>query len=143
MICPKCGCSAPGVLHALLCLTPTPHHPDCSQKNPHSMDASFRQIPIYAMLTAMQDNALCMVVDADHTFDLDAAKRAGVDPAKILISEPSSTDQAAEIIETILRTGTIRLVVVLGFESLLTGDKAATFASLSRTLGTTVMFAAS
>lgn len=51
-------------------------------------------------------------VDAEHALDPQYAKRIGVDLNKLLISQPDTGEQALEIVETLVRSGSIDLVVI-------------------------------
>src|SRR5262245_21329727 len=51
-------------------------------------------------------------IDAEHAFDVRYARAVGIDPAKLLISQPDCGEQALEIAEMLTRSGAIDLVVV-------------------------------
>lgn len=51
-------------------------------------------------------------VDAEHALDPDYAKNIGVDIEKLLISQPDTGEQALEITETLVRSGSIDVLVV-------------------------------
>jgi len=51
-------------------------------------------------------------IDAEHALDLNYAGRLGVDTKKLLISQPDSGEQALEIAETLVRSGSVDLVVI-------------------------------
>jgi recombination protein RecA len=51
-------------------------------------------------------------VDAEHALDPDYAKNIGVDTDKLLISQPDTGEQALEITETLVRSGSIDILVV-------------------------------
>jgi len=51
-------------------------------------------------------------VDAEHALDPDYAKNIGVDIDKLLISQPDTGEQALEITETLVRSGSIDILVV-------------------------------
>jgi recombination protein RecA len=51
-------------------------------------------------------------IDAEHALDLGYASRLGVDTSKLLISQPDSGEQALEIAETLVRSGSVDLVVI-------------------------------
>lgn len=51
-------------------------------------------------------------IDAEHALDPTYAKRLGVDMEKMLVSQPDSGEQALEIVDALVRSGSIDLVVV-------------------------------
>lgn len=51
-------------------------------------------------------------IDAEHALDLRYAGRLGVDTTKLLISQPDSGEQALEIAEALVRSGSVELVVI-------------------------------
>lgn len=51
-------------------------------------------------------------IDAEHALDLNYAARLGVDPHKLLISQPDSGEQALEIADTLVRSNSVDLVVI-------------------------------
>lgn len=51
-------------------------------------------------------------IDAEHALDLGYAAKLGVDPHKLLISQPDSGEQALEIAETLVRSNAVDLVVI-------------------------------
>lgn len=71
----------------------------------------------YAMLTvasAQRDGAVCAVVDVGGVFCTEHAVQCGVSLDDVLISQPDNLGQAAEIVDTLVLTGAIDLVVVMG-----------------------------
>jgi recombination protein RecA len=51
-------------------------------------------------------------VDAEHALDLTYAKKLGVDPSRLLISQPDHGEQALEITDALVRSGAVDLVVI-------------------------------
>lgn len=51
-------------------------------------------------------------IDAEHALDPDYAKRIGVDTDNLLISQPSSGEEALEITETLVRSNAVDVVVI-------------------------------
>ncbi len=51
-------------------------------------------------------------IDAEHALDLQYARRLGVDPAELLISQPDHGEQALEICDALVRSGAVDMVVV-------------------------------
>lgn len=51
-------------------------------------------------------------IDAEHALDIGYAKKLGVDTSKLLVSQPDSGEQAFEICEALVQSGSINLVVI-------------------------------
>jgi len=51
-------------------------------------------------------------IDAEHALDVNYAKRLGVDTKRLLVSQPDCGEQALEICETLIHSGSVDLVVV-------------------------------
>ena len=51
-------------------------------------------------------------VDAEHALDVKYARKLGVDTGKLLVSQPDCGEQALEICETLIQTGSVDLVIV-------------------------------
>jgi len=55
---------------------------------------------------------LCAFVDAEHALDPEYAKKIGVKINDLLISQPDTGEQALEIVESLVRSGSIDVIVV-------------------------------
>lgn len=51
-------------------------------------------------------------IDAEHALDVNYAKKLGVDTSKLLVSQPDCGEQALEICDTLIQTGSVDLVIV-------------------------------
>ena len=51
-------------------------------------------------------------IDAEHALDPDYAEKIGVNVDDLLISQPDSGEQALQIVETLVRTGTVDVIVI-------------------------------
>ena len=51
-------------------------------------------------------------IDAEHALDIQYAKKLGVDTSKLLVSQPDCGEQAFEICETLIQSGTVDLVII-------------------------------
>ncbi len=61
---------------------------------------------------AQKRGKICAFVDAEHALDLAYAKRLGVAPEQLLLSQPDYGEQGLEIVDALIQTGKIDLVVV-------------------------------
>ena len=51
-------------------------------------------------------------IDAEHALDIGYARRLGVDTSKLLVSQPDCGEQALEICESLVSSGSVDLVIV-------------------------------
>lgn len=51
-------------------------------------------------------------IDAEHALDVNYAKKLGVDTSKLLVSQPDCGEQALEICDTLIQTGSVDLVII-------------------------------
>lgn len=51
-------------------------------------------------------------IDAEHALDISYAKKLGVDTSTLLVSQPDCGEQALEICETLISSGSVDLVIV-------------------------------
>ncbi len=54
----------------------------------------------------------CAFIDAEHALDVQYAQRLGVQLADLLISQPDTGEQALEITDALVRSGSVDLIVV-------------------------------
>lgn len=54
----------------------------------------------------------CVFIDAEHAFDVEHAKRIGVDTDNLLLIQPDNGEQALESVDTFVRSGAVDMVVV-------------------------------
>lgn len=53
-----------------------------------------------------------MFVDAEHALDQSLVKAIGVDSEKLLVAQPDSGEQALSLVDTLIRSGSVDVVVV-------------------------------
>ncbi|MDI6799263.1 MAG: recombinase RecA [Actinomycetota bacterium] len=61
---------------------------------------------------AQKMGGLAAFIDAEHVLDSDYAKNLGVNVEDLLVSQPDTGEQALEISEMLIRSGTIDIIVV-------------------------------
>ena len=54
----------------------------------------------------------CAFIDAEHALDAQYAQKLGVDLQDLLISQPDTGEQALEIVDALVRSGSVDLVVI-------------------------------
>jgi len=69
-------------------------------------------LSLHVLSEAQKKGGACAFVDAEHAMDPDYAKRIGVNVDDLLISQPDSGEQALQIVETLVKTGTVDVIVV-------------------------------
>lgn len=69
-------------------------------------------LALHAISEVHKTGGVAAFVDAEHALDIAYAKRLGVRTEDLLIAQPDTGEQALEITETLVRSGSIDLVVV-------------------------------
>lgn len=62
--------------------------------------------------SAQRQGAVAAFIDAEHALDAGYARKLGVNPEFLLVSQPDSGEQALEIVENLARSGGVDLIVV-------------------------------
>ncbi|MCK6426243.1 MAG: recombinase RecA [Burkholderiaceae bacterium] len=55
---------------------------------------------------------VCAFIDAEHALDVQYAQKLGVNLQELLISQPDTGEQALEIVDALVRSGSVDLIVV-------------------------------
>lgn len=61
---------------------------------------------------AQKKGGLVLYVDAEHALDIEYAKALGVDVDRLYVSQPSTGEEALEIMDTMIRSGAVDVVVL-------------------------------
>ncbi len=69
-------------------------------------------LALHIVAEAQKKGGLCAFIDAEHALDPEYAKKLGVKTNDLLISQPDTGEQALEICESLVRSGSIDIVVV-------------------------------
>jgi len=65
------------------------------------------------VISEMQKQAgTCAFIDAEHALDVQYAQKLGVNLQELLISQPDTGEQALEIVDALVRSGSVDLVVI-------------------------------
>jgi recombination protein RecA len=67
---------------------------------------------LQAIADVQRNGGIAAFVDAEHALDPDWAKKIGVDTDNLLVSQPSSGEQALDIAESLVRSGAVDIVVI-------------------------------
>ncbi len=69
-------------------------------------------LAIHACVEAQRKGGIAAIVDAEHAFDPEYAKKLGINLDELLISQPDTGEQALEIVETLVRSNAVDVVVI-------------------------------
>lgn len=74
---------------------------------------TFMQLPLRSCILFMHFNlGYCVFVDAEHALDPSLAKAIGVNTENLLLSQPDCGEQALSLVDTLIRSGSVDVVVV-------------------------------
>lgn len=82
----------------------------CEVYGPESSGKTTLALHIAAETQRLGGNVV--FIDAEHALDVQYARRLGVDTSRLLVSQPDCGEQALEICETLVQSGSVNLVVV-------------------------------
>lgn len=69
-------------------------------------------LTLHAIANAQRAGGIAAFIDAEHALDPDYAAKLGVDIDALLVSQPDTGEQALEIADMLIRSGSIDLVVI-------------------------------
>ena len=69
-------------------------------------------LTLHAIANAQRAGGIAAFIDAEHALDPEYAKKLGVDIDSLLVSQPDTGEQALEIADMLVRSGSIDLVVI-------------------------------
>ncbi len=69
-------------------------------------------LALHAAAEVQKKGGTVVFIDAEHALDVRYARRLGVDTSKLLVSQPDCGEQALEICETLIQSGSVDLVVI-------------------------------
>jgi recombination protein RecA len=69
-------------------------------------------LAMHVVAEAQRNGGVCAYIDAEHAMDPIYAKAIGVDIDQLLISQPDTGEQALEIVDMLVRSGSIDVVVI-------------------------------
>ena len=76
-------------------------------------------LALHVVAQAQREGGTCTFIDAEHALDPVYAKAIGVDVDNLLVAQPDAGEQALEIADTLVRSGTMDVVVVDSVAALL------------------------
>ena len=69
-------------------------------------------LALQVLAEAQKTGGICAFIDAEHALDPVYAKKLGVNTEELLISQPDTGEQALEIADTLVKSGSISVIVV-------------------------------
>lgn len=69
-------------------------------------------LTLHAIAEAQKMGGLCAFVDAEHAFDPAYAEKIGVNVKDLYMSQPSSGEQALEVVDELVSTASLDLIVI-------------------------------
>jgi len=69
-------------------------------------------LALQVLAEAQKKGGICAFVDAEHALDPIYAKKLGVKTGELLISQPDTGEQALEIADTLIKSGSISVLVI-------------------------------
>ncbi|MBN1296264.1 recombinase RecA [bacterium] len=69
-------------------------------------------LALHLIAESQKVGGICAFIDAEHALDASYARRLGVNTDELLISQPDSGEQALEIGELLVRSGSVDVIVI-------------------------------
>ncbi|MEO8852030.1 MAG: recombinase RecA [Allobranchiibius sp.] len=69
-------------------------------------------VALHAVASAQRAGGIAAFIDAEHALDPEYAKKLGVDIDSLLVSQPDTGEQALEITDMLIRSGSIDIIVI-------------------------------
>jgi recombination protein RecA len=69
-------------------------------------------LTLHAIASVQRAGGVAAFIDAEHAFDVKYARAIGVDPARLLVSQPDYGEQALEIADILTRSSAVDLIVI-------------------------------
>ena len=69
-------------------------------------------LTLHAIANAQRNGGIAAFIDAEHALDPEYAQKLGVDIDALLVSQPDTGEQALEIADMLVRSGSIDLIVI-------------------------------
>lgn len=69
-------------------------------------------LALHCVAECQKAGGLALVVDAEHALDIEYARALGVDVDRLYVSQPTTGEEALEIMDAIIRSGAVDVVVL-------------------------------
>lgn len=77
---------------------------------PESSGKTTLTLQVIAQMQKLQ--GVCAFIDAEHALDVQYAQKLGVNLQELLISQPDTGEQALEIVDALVRSGSVDLIII-------------------------------
>ena len=77
-------------------------------------------LTLHAIAEAQRQGGTCAFIDVEHALDPQYAKKLGVNMDNLLVSQPSSGEEALRIVETLVRSNALDVIVLDSVAALVT-----------------------
>ncbi len=77
---------------------------------PESSGKTTLTLQVIAQMQKLQ--GVCAFIDAEHALDVQYAQKLGVNLQDLLISQPDTGEQALEIVDALVRSGSVDLIII-------------------------------
>lgn len=69
-------------------------------------------LALHVVAQMQKTGGTCAYIDAEHALDIQYAQRLGVNLSELLVSQPDTGEQALEICDALVRSGSVDMVVI-------------------------------
>jgi recombination protein RecA len=69
-------------------------------------------LALHVIAEAQKGGGTCAFIDAEHALDVGYAQKLGINLSELLISQPDTGEQALEICDALVRSGSVDLIVI-------------------------------
>ena len=69
-------------------------------------------LALHVVAQMQKTGGTCAYIDAEHALDIQYAQRLGVNLSELLISQPDTGEQALEICDALVRSGSVDMVII-------------------------------
>ena len=69
-------------------------------------------VALHAVANAQKSGGIAAFIDAEHALDPEYARKLGVDTDSLLVSQPDTGEQALEIADMLIRSGSLDIIVI-------------------------------
>ncbi|ETZ07720.1 protein RecA [Holospora obtusa F1] len=69
-------------------------------------------LSMHVIAEAQKQGGICAFIDVEHAFDKQYARKLGIQPENLYISQPDTGEQALEIADYFVRSGAIKVLVI-------------------------------
>jgi len=69
-------------------------------------------VALHAMAEVQRGGGVAALIDAEHAFDAEYARKLGVDVSNLILCQPDSGEMALEVADSLVRSGAVDLIAV-------------------------------